>query len=189
MQTYGRIKDKIKQSKYREVLTDTRNYEFGSYASTFFLDAREPTQMLMLKRAPAKRFAPNFYTGVGGALEEGETALQAAARELEEETGLKEVKLFEVARTRINNKKTLHYFSGILDSKFTPHCDEGILQWVGLAEIFRRKIIPDTERMLREWQRRDFVFDRPFRMDLAAEHDQHGMAINNRIEKISEGLK
>ena len=63
-------------------MTTGRNYEFGQYMNIHFLDALPPTQMLILKRAPAKKFAPNFYAGIGGGVEGGESLEAATRREM-----------------------------------------------------------------------------------------------------------
>jgi dATP pyrophosphohydrolase len=50
-------------------------------------DAPEEIEFLLLKRAP-KEIYPGTWQMVSGSIEEGETAAQAALRELQEETGL-----------------------------------------------------------------------------------------------------
>ena len=45
-------------------------------------------QTLLTKRSPEKKTYPNFWSPTGGAVQAGETSLQAIARELHEETGI-----------------------------------------------------------------------------------------------------
>ncbi len=45
-------------------------------------------EVLLLKRAEHKRLWPGLYNAPGGHVERGETPIEAAARELKEETGL-----------------------------------------------------------------------------------------------------
>ena len=53
---------------------------------------RDTGQVLLLKRS--KGFLAGHWCQVTGSLEEGETAAQAAAREVMEETGLRPLKLY-----------------------------------------------------------------------------------------------
>lgn len=46
-------------------------------------------QTLLTKRSPEKKTYPNFWSPTGGAVQAGETSLQAVARELQEETGIR----------------------------------------------------------------------------------------------------
>ncbi|MDP6169489.1 MAG: NUDIX domain-containing protein [Candidatus Marinimicrobia bacterium] len=50
-------------------------------------------EYLLLKRAKTKKYE-HLWQGVAGKIEEGETAVQAAVRELNEETGFHPVKMF-----------------------------------------------------------------------------------------------
>ncbi len=45
-------------------------------------------QLLLTKRSPEKKHYPNTWTPTGGAVQAGETSLQAVRRELFEETGI-----------------------------------------------------------------------------------------------------
>lgn len=45
-------------------------------------------QLLITRRSPEKFYCPNCWENTGGAVLSGETSRQAAARELEEETGI-----------------------------------------------------------------------------------------------------
>lgn len=45
-------------------------------------------QTLLTKRSPKKKIYPNVWSPTGGAVQAGETSLQAIARELREETGI-----------------------------------------------------------------------------------------------------
>ena len=55
---------------------------------TIFIEKDD--KILMLKRAPTKKIAPNKWAGIGGHIEKEEykTPMKACLRELEEETGL-----------------------------------------------------------------------------------------------------
>ncbi len=57
-------------------------------------------QILLTKRSPEKKFAPNLWENTGGHAETGETAAEAIVRELVEETGIeaKPEEMIEIGR-------------------------------------------------------------------------------------------
>lgn len=57
-------------------------------------------QILLTKRSPEKKFAPNLWENTGGHAEIGETAAEAIVRELVEETGIeaKPEEMIEIGR-------------------------------------------------------------------------------------------
>ncbi len=58
-------------------------------------------QFLLLKRSPERKIYPNIWQPITGKIDEGETTKQAAARELEEETGINDAQLYSVHRVNI----------------------------------------------------------------------------------------
>lgn len=62
-----------------------------------------------------------------GHLEDGETPIEAAKRELKEETGLvipEDVEIYEIGRRKYQSKKSLHLFSVEMDFDVANlHCD------------------------------------------------------------------
>ena len=58
-----------------------------------FRKDKNKIQFLLLKRASKKTYE-HLWKGVAGKIETGETAWQAALRELDEETGLKPIRMF-----------------------------------------------------------------------------------------------
>ena len=115
-------------------------------------------QMLLTKRSPEKKTYPNFWSPTGGAVQAGETSLQAIARELREETGIQadrtEFKLLTSACVASRS-----YFSDIYSLQKDVPQSEIVLQegetcdakWVSKAE-FEAMIAageiapPDVER-------------------------------------------
>ncbi len=123
----------------------------------FLIDNVPPKKIAIFKRSLDKDFAPNMYTGVGGKIEKGETIIQSAYRELDEETGIKDVKLYEFARVNIHNKALwLYYFWGLYNKKNLPKSSDGILEWVSKEKILEKDIVPTTLALCREWEKRDF---------------------------------
>ncbi len=152
----------------------------------FLLDQNPPSEIVMLKRAATKTFAPNFYTGVGGKVEEGETLLQSAYRELQEETGIVDITLKEFARCIIDTEGSLHYFWGIYDHPL-PQTDDGTLEWVPTFQVDKKDIIPTTKEVCREWQKRGFAIDQPFTLFVKESGKDRGIILTE-IDRIEEGL-
>lgn len=101
------------------------------------------------KRSPNKKTFPNLYgLGAGGRLEGGETPLQAAQRELNEELNIKPKLKFLFA---FNYKNTLlNVFYTIYDGEISGMNEE--FSWVGWMTteeldklVNEKKLMPDTE--------------------------------------------
>lgn len=133
-----------------------------SWNVIFLLDKTPPSKIVLLKRAENKKFAPNMYTGVGGKVEDGETLLESAYRELEEETGLNGIKLQEFARAFINEEKLLCYFWGIYPKNILPESEDGTLEWTATSQILKKDLIPTTLTVCKYWANRSFSIDKPF---------------------------
>jgi 8-oxo-dGTP diphosphatase len=114
-------------------------------------------RFLLLKRSPAKAFAPNRWTGIGGRVEAGEFGdLKASAlRELHEEAGFEPADLenFSLRRTLFLARPDgifiwLLYFTGQLSVPVTPDCPEGMLAWKEAYEFAGLDIIPTSRPVL-----------------------------------------
>ncbi len=155
----------------------------------FLLDQLPPNQIVLLKRAENKKFAPGWYTGIGGKQEEGETIEQTAYRELKEEVGIGDIKLHEFARVIVNgNEKALHYFWGIYSGKQLPACTEGTLEFLSPSKVLTKQIIPTTKYMIKEWKKREFATDQQWTMFIKRDEDENGFASDISIERITDGL-
>jgi 8-oxo-dGTP pyrophosphatase MutT (NUDIX family) len=162
----------------------------GVYTAVFFLDSLTPSKIVLLKRASTKEFAAGMYTGVGGVVEEGENLFDAAFRELEEETGIKGIELTHFACAEVGTVKWLHYFAAILPHKELPFCNEGDLEWVDVDKLLKKNIIPTTKEILKEWQKRHFVTDKPFTIQLTAIGMNEKPAYEYmRVDAVVEGVK
>jgi len=101
--------------------------------------------LLIAKRAKSKRVYPNLYTSTaGGHVEVGESYLQAAKRELEEETGLKNLPLLDYGYFRVINTEERahhHLFVATIDTSTHVGIDESEVQnykWTKPAVILSR---------------------------------------------------
>lgn len=157
------------------------------YTTIFLFDAIQPKKLLLLKRGPNRKFAPNLYTGLGGKVEDGEKQQQCAIRELHEEASLTNIQLTEFARLVINGTKVLYQFFGVYPEESTPDCSEGQLEWVPLEQVFSKDIIPTARMFLSEWCNRNWS-TRPFTMLLNRENLED---IFSKIisQEVNEGLE
>lgn len=133
-----------------------------NYTVVFLRDASPPGKLLLLRRADHRLFAPGYYTGPGGKIEDGESAAQGAVRELEEETGITELDLTEFSRLMVNGEDSVHYFTAQYTPGPLPACPEGQLEWRPISDIDNLKIIKTTYFVLQEWRTRGFLSEYPF---------------------------
>ncbi len=155
----------------------------------FLVDQNPLNKVIFLKRAANKTFAANFYTGVGGKVEEGEELLKSTYRELKEETGLEGIELKEFARAIIlNANESLHYFWGIYQANSLPKSDDGVLEWVSKDNLLAKKIIPSTVKVVEEWKKRDFSLIDLFTVYLTEIRTEKTVK-KVKLVRITSGLK
>ena len=114
-------------------------------------------ECLVLRRAPGGR-CPGSWETVHGHIEPGETPAQAAVRELEEETGLSPLKLYNLSRVEAFYQHArdqvslipvfVAFVAGDLGVGLGPEHDR--FEWLPAAEAGRRFAWPREARALED---------------------------------------
>ncbi len=109
-------------------------------------------EVLLLKGAPHKKIWANQYNGLGGHVERGETIYAAAAREIDEESGV------PIANLRLRGVVTIDtgeaagiamfVFTAEALSRETRASAEGALEWVRPADFASLKLVEDLPMLL-----------------------------------------
>lgn len=112
----------------------------GGSAVVMPVDEKGRILLVRQYRLPARQF---LWELPAGRVDEGETVLKAAKRELQEETGFKSAKLtklasFYVSPGFLEEKMTIFVAQGLKAGEATPMEDERIqMQWVTARELDR----------------------------------------------------
>jgi ADP-ribose pyrophosphatase YjhB (NUDIX family) len=128
-------------------------YQFGEFVIVFLVKEFPPREILVLLRDEHKEFAPNLCTGIGGLIETGESADEAAYRELHEESGIasENVQLSRFATITINTERRLHYYVGRYEGPAPGICVDGLIFWAQIEEVEQISWIPITEKLVKSW--------------------------------------
>lgn len=110
--------------------------------------------VLLIKGAPSKRLWANKYNGIGGHIEQGEDALSAAKRELNEETGLIGIDLRLVGTVMIDAGERTGIGLFVFHGEAQPGeislvaSSEGALEWVPYARLREYPCVEDVPVLL-----------------------------------------
>lgn len=97
--------------------------------------------ILILKRAPESYFAPDKWGYPGGKIEEGETSLEAAVRETQEETQLR---VRNVKSLGVFNEAVAAFYSDSFDGKVEIDFEHTDWKWVPPAQLSSYDLAPSV---------------------------------------------
>ena len=126
---------------------------------TIFIEKKD--KILMLKRAPTKKIAPNKWAGIGGHIEKEEykTPMKACLRELEEETGLivNDLIYINLKYLIIRNVKDeilreqYVYFGKTDKNPLFYEFSEGKLEWIDKSKVMTLEMPMTCEYILKHY--------------------------------------
>ena len=118
-------------------------------------------KILLLKGNPDKKLWANLYNGVGGHIERGESVINAARRELFEETSLRINDLWLCGTIMIDVSEQIgigiYIFKGELDGeldnegiqvKLDFQSKDGVLKWIPIDELWDLPLVEDLPILL-----------------------------------------
>lgn len=115
---------------------------------------RHQDQVLLIKGAPDKRLWANQYNGIGGHVEPNETVLQAARREILEETGLSDISelrlcgMVNISAPQPDDPVMLFIFTGWSPTATTHDSREGSLHWFNWDNLPAGEMVQDLPLIL-----------------------------------------
>jgi 8-oxo-dGTP diphosphatase len=127
-----------------------KRYQF--VARTLIFVYRD-SKVLLLKGAPHKRLWANRYNGIGGHIDQGESVIDSALRELQEEAGLTQITDLRLRGIITIDPNTI---SGILIFLFTASTqqsavqasDEGTPEWIDWRTLPPISMVEDLPVLL-----------------------------------------
>ena len=113
--------------------------------------------VLVLRRGPHGR-SPGSWETVHGHIEPGETPVQAALREVHEETGLEPVRFYNLSRVdafyrhRTDEIALIPVFASVVAARAEARCssEHDRVDWLAPAEAARRLSLPRERRALED---------------------------------------
>lgn len=126
----------------------TRKSE-AKYADCVLRDERG--RFCLLQRSYQSDFEPGKWCLPGGHIDEGEDSLTAAHRELEEETGYKDVRLNYIGSVKHEDKSVSDYYEGFVWSHQLTVLDNDEhyrIEWIKPEDLDNYELMLDTKEIL-----------------------------------------
>lgn len=113
--------------------------EAGDYGTAVMVPVFEG-KALILRRGPTAPWRPGFWNLPGGGIDEGESALQAALRECEEESGLSVTNVRFIGSWNMNGEPIQAFTGEAMDTQVYIRPNHGIIehdqyQWIGVEDL------------------------------------------------------
>jgi 8-oxo-dGTP diphosphatase len=109
-------------------------------------------RVLLLKGSPQKKLWAGLYNGIGGHIEAREDILEAAQRELYEETGISDLSLDLCGQIMVDASPqvgvAIFVFKGEFHGTPLSPSDEGSLAWVDLDNLDSVRLVEDLPELL-----------------------------------------
>ncbi|MBW6464937.1 MAG: NUDIX domain-containing protein [Brevefilum sp.] len=109
-------------------------------------------RVLLLKGSAQKRLWAGLYNGIGGHIEAGEDILEAAHRELFEETGILDLSMDLCGQIMVDVAPqvgvAIFVFKGAYHGTSLTPSDEGMLSWVNLEDLDSLDLVEDLPVLL-----------------------------------------
>lgn len=123
-------------------------------------------KVLLLKRSSP--ILPNVWCYIGGSIEEGETATEAARREIKEETGISKITLYtsnkfdQIFSLEDNYIYVAPVFVGFVedDQEVTLNNEHSEYRWLSFAQAIQTVSIPGNDEVLQSIEKH-FVLRKP----------------------------
>lgn len=143
-------------------------------------------KVLLLKRSETKKIDPGVYSGVGGKIEPHEDVYNALLREIEEETGiknLKNIRLFSITQHPFpptDSEWVNFYFTAEIDEQvLIENSSEGEFYWIDPKDVENLPMVTDLKIYIPTLAKNPKTFVLGF-----FDHDKEGKLIDKKIRML-----